>query len=74
MFLFSGTFFPLDTLPGWAQALAYFLPLTHLVEISRAASIGPFDTFALWNLLYLALFSVIFFPLALVKMRKRLIK
>ena len=36
--------------------------------------IGPLDTFALWNLLYLGLFSALFFPLALVKMRKRLIK
>jgi len=74
MFLFSGTFFPLDTLPGWAQALAYGLPLTHLVEIARAVAIGPFDILALWNLTYLALFSAIFFPLALARMRKRLIK
>jgi len=74
MFLFGGTFFPLDTLPGWAQALAWFLPLTHLVEITRAIGIGPLDVIALWNLLYLALFSAIFFPLALIKMRKRLIK
>jgi lipooligosaccharide transport system permease protein len=74
MFLFGGTFFPLDTLPVWAKVLAYCLPLTHLVEISRAIGIGPFDGFAFWNLLYLTLFSAIFFPLALVKMRKRLIK
>jgi lipooligosaccharide transport system permease protein len=74
MFLFGGTFFPLDTLPGWAKVLAYCLPLTHLVEISRAIGIGPFDDSALWNLLYLALFSALFFPLALIKMRKRLIK
>lgn len=74
MFLFSGTFFPLDTLPGWAQALAYCLPLTHLVEINRTIGIGPFDVTALWNLLYLALFSAILFPLALKKMRARLIK
>jgi lipooligosaccharide transport system permease protein len=74
MFLFGGTFFPLDTLPEWSKVLAYCLPLTHLVEISRAIGIGPFDGFALWNLLYLTLFSIIFFPLALVKMRKRLIK
>ncbi len=74
MFLFSGTFFPLDTLPDWARVLAYCLPLTHLVEISRAIGIGPFDTFALWNLLYLILFSAVFYPLALAKMRKRLIK
>jgi lipooligosaccharide transport system permease protein len=74
MFLFSGTFFPLDTLPLWAKVLAYCMPLTHLVEISRSIGIGPFDGIALWNLLYLILFTALFFPLALAKMRKRLIK
>ena len=32
-----------------------------LSEITRAIAIGPLDGFALWNLLYLILFSAIFF-------------
>jgi lipooligosaccharide transport system permease protein len=74
MFLFSGTFFPLDTLPLWATVLAYCLPLTHLVEVCRSVGVGPSGGFTLWSLLYLILFTALFFPLALSRMRKRLIK
>ena len=42
MFLFSGTFFPLEALPSWAAKLALIFPLTHLVEAARAASFGEF--------------------------------
>ncbi len=74
MFLFGGTFFPLETLPAWAQVVAWCLPLTHLVELARAVGFGRLEPALLWHLLYLAVFSALFFPLALVKMRTRLIK
>jgi len=74
MFLFGGTFFPLETLPAWAQIVAWGLPLTHLVELVRAVGFGRLEPSLLWHLMYLAVFSVLFFPLALMKMRKRLIK
>ncbi|PJA33370.1 MAG: nodulation protein NodJ [Zetaproteobacteria bacterium CG_4_9_14_3_um_filter_53_7] len=35
MFLFCGVFYPLDTLPAFAQLLAQFLPLTHAVALIR---------------------------------------
>ncbi len=35
MFVFSGTFFPLDKLPTWAKYLAQVLPLTHAVRVAR---------------------------------------
>jgi lipooligosaccharide transport system permease protein len=41
--LFSGTFFPLEQLPGWAQALAAVSPLWHGVELCRAATTGRAD-------------------------------
>jgi lipooligosaccharide transport system permease protein len=74
MFLFSGTFFPLDTLPEWARQLALVLPLTHLVEIVRSLSFGEFRTAQAWNFAYLVFFSFIFFFWAIRKMRIRLIK
>lgn len=40
MSFLCGTFFPLDRLPGWAEALAYGLPLTHSSLTIRAASLG----------------------------------
>ncbi|MDQ2958906.1 MAG: ABC transporter permease, partial [Actinomycetota bacterium] len=32
MFLFSGTFYPIDTLPHWARLLAWISPLWHTTE------------------------------------------
>lgn len=40
MFVFSGVFYPLDSLPPWAQALAGVLPLTHAVAAARAIATG----------------------------------
>jgi lipooligosaccharide transport system permease protein len=74
MFLFSGTFFPVDNLPNWAQSLALVFPLTHLVNITRSLTFGILDRDALWGLFYLIIFLVVFFPLALSGMSKRLIK
>jgi lipooligosaccharide transport system permease protein len=74
MFLFSGTFFPIDNLPAWAQVVARFLPLTHLVNLVRAFGFGALDAGLLWSASYLVIFAVVFFPLALTKMRRRLIK
>ena len=40
LFLVAGTFFPLDRLPRWAQALAQINPLYHLVQLVRHAVFG----------------------------------
>jgi lipooligosaccharide transport system permease protein len=41
MFLFSGTFYPISTLPDWAQVLARLSPLWHATELARWVSLGP---------------------------------
>ncbi|MGH2751553.1 MAG: ABC transporter permease [Actinomycetota bacterium] len=43
MFLFSGTFFPIEQLPGWLQPVALVTPLWHGVELCRSSAIG-FET------------------------------
>ncbi|OIP88567.1 MAG: ABC transporter permease [Syntrophaceae bacterium CG2_30_49_12] len=74
MFLFSGTFFPIKNLPFWAQHLAVFLPLTHLVRMTRSFSLGLLNMEMLWGFGYFVIVSLIFFPLAINRMRRRLIK
>jgi len=74
MFLFSGTFFPITGLPVWAQYFALMLPLTHLVNLVRALSLGMLNMEALIGFCYLIVFCLVMFPLAIFKMRKRLIK
>jgi lipooligosaccharide transport system permease protein len=43
MMLFSGTFFPVTSLPGWLQPVAYATPLWHGVALCRALSLGTVD-------------------------------
>ena len=74
MFLFSGTFFPLESLPAWAQTAALVFPLTHLVAIVRGACLGKAAPGLLWHCLYLVFFSLVFFPLALRAMQRRLVR
>ncbi len=74
MFLFSGTFFPLENLPHWAQQAALLFPLAHLANLARAFSFGQIHISLLREIGYLLLFSLIFFPLAIFKMHRRLIK
>jgi lipooligosaccharide transport system permease protein len=74
MFLFSGTFFPMETLPAWARYVACGLPLTHLVELTRSLSYGQLTITNIVNIGYLVVFSAVFFPLAVIGMRRRLIK
>jgi lipooligosaccharide transport system permease protein len=40
MMLFSGTFFPVTSLPGWLQPVAYATPLWHGVALCRSLSLG----------------------------------
>ena len=48
LFLFSGTFFPIERLPQFLQTLAWFTPLFHGVALTRALAIGqPIDLLVL---------------------------
>ena len=40
LFLFSGTFFPIEQLPGFLQPLAWLTPLWHGVDLCRALALG----------------------------------
>jgi lipooligosaccharide transport system permease protein len=73
MTLFAGVFFPVDSLPPAARALAYVSPLWHGVEMSRAATLGV-DTAWGWPLhtAYLLAWVAVGWPLALRQFTRRL--
>ena len=73
MFLFAGVFFPTGTLPVVVQQIAWFMPLTHMVNPARLLAVGVFDTSILLDLVWLAVVGSIGFYLALTLMRRRLI-
>ena len=43
LFLFSGTFFPVEQLPDWIEPLAWATPLWHGVELCRALASGQVE-------------------------------
>jgi lipooligosaccharide transport system permease protein len=73
MFLFCGVFFPLESLPRWAQALAQFLPLTYAVRATRALMRGQPSPEACLPLLWLVPAILVAFLLAARLVRRRLI-
>lgn len=73
MMFFCGVFFPLESLPEWAQGLAWFLPLTHAVRLCRGLVAGG-ATASLWlDALWLAVAAVVAFVVAERLVRRRLI-
>lgn len=40
MFLFAGTFYPLDSMPGYLQWIGWISPMWHGTQLSRAVSFG----------------------------------
>ena len=74
MFLFSGTFFPVSTLPQWAQNASLAFPLYHLVELIRLVSLGHMESSPVFSTLYLSVFFLVFLRLSMMTMRRRLIK
>jgi lipooligosaccharide transport system permease protein len=73
LFLVAGTFFPIDGLPGWAQALAQVNPLYHCVELVRHAVFGWEGSSDLISVAFLVVFGVITWRIAIYAMTRKLI-
>ena len=56
----SNAFAPIESLPGWLQAIATVNPLSYAIDAARGLSLGDFDAGPLgWSLLISALIAVI---------------
>lgn len=73
MFLFSGIFFPVANLPDWAQAVAWLLPLTHGVSVSRDLFAGNLHGGMLADLAWLAAFLAAAYIIAIRGIRSRIV-
>jgi lipooligosaccharide transport system permease protein len=73
LFLVAGTFFPIDTLPQWAQVLAQFNPLHQCVELVRHAVFGFHDPNDIFRLGYMVGFGLAMWRLAIYAMQRKLI-
>jgi len=74
MFLFSGTFFPIERLPGILEVVAYATPLWHGVDLCRQLTLGDVDpASAAVHLAYLLTFTAAGLVLAFYSYRRRLV-
>ena len=74
MFLFSGTFFPIERLPGVLEVVAYVTPLWHGVDLCRQLTLGDVDpASAAVHLAYLIGFSSLGLVVAYFSYRRRLV-
>ena len=74
MFLFSGTFFPIDHLPHWLVSIIQLTPLYHGITLIRGLSTGIVGVDQLVSLLYLVAFFALSLWIAMRQMERRLIK
>ncbi len=73
LFLVAGTFFPLDTLPEWAQVLANLNPLHHCVELVRHAAFGWEGWTDLARLGAIVAFGLLLWRVAIFAMTRKLV-
>ena len=74
MFLLSGVFFPLSEIPEIIQKLSWIAPLTPVAHLSRGLFQGEFQLSMLLALGIIVAWTVVFFSITLVTMRRRLTK
>jgi lipooligosaccharide transport system permease protein len=75
LFLFSGTFFPIEQLPAILQPIAYVTPLWHGVDLCRSLALGTAEpALTLVHVGYLATMAVAGVAAAFVTFRRRLVK
>lgn len=72
LFLFSGIFFPLDTMPRVVSLLAFFSPLYHLVNICRAFSAGTVSG-VIGSMIWLVVVVALLAPFPFRLMKKKII-
>ena len=74
MFIFAGTFFPVSQLPAWMQKIAYFMPLYHVVLISRSLVTGVIHPDFVESVIWIIIVGALFFAFALRVLRRRVLK
>jgi lipooligosaccharide transport system permease protein len=77
LFLFSGTFFPVSSLPPVMQVVAWFTPLYHGVSLTRGLSLGTISQdplAALVDVVFLATFVIVGTVLAIRTIGARLVR
>ncbi len=73
LFLVAGTFFPIETLPEWAQFLARLNPLYHCVQLVRHAAFGWEGSSDLFSWAFLIAYGLVLWRVSIRAMTRKLI-
>ncbi len=68
-----GAWFPVEILPGFLQIVAYILPTTSVIDLTRACLSGNFSSRHIFEFIYLLFVSIILVEWALQSIRKRMV-
>jgi lipooligosaccharide transport system permease protein len=68
-----GAWFPVEMLPAWLQVVAYIIPTTSAIDLTRACLNGNFASRHLLELAYLLIVSFVSIEWALRSLKKRMV-
>jgi lipooligosaccharide transport system permease protein len=68
-----GAWFPVSMFPVWLQAIAYILPTTSVIDLTRACLHGIFETRHIYEFVYLLIITLFLVEWALRSIRKRMV-
>jgi lipooligosaccharide transport system permease protein len=71
--LICGCWFPVEVLPYWLQIIAWAVPLTESVDLTRAFLTGHFLARHVYEAAYLLIFAVVACEWAMKSLRKRMV-
>jgi lipooligosaccharide transport system permease protein len=74
MFFLSGVFFPISAFPDVMQGLTWIAPLTPVADLTRAMVSGQPGEGTWWGLAIIMGYTAVFFPLALIMRKRRLLR
>jgi lipooligosaccharide transport system permease protein len=73
MFVFSGIFFPVESLPALARGIAWLTPLMHGVRLMRGLVLGRPES-VVADLLWLSVATLLLLPWPILLFRRKLVK
>lgn len=68
-----GAWFPIELLPNWLRIIAYILPTTSVIDLTRACLNGIFHARHIYETIYLVLTSFFLLEWAMRSIRKRMV-
>ena len=71
--LICGAWFPVDVLPVWLRWIAYAIPLTESIDLTRALLTGRFLSRHVYEAAYLVISAVVACEWAMRSLRKRMV-